>query len=133
MSSLVLFIIALVGPWAVHLAPPRSRAVAVMVFVAILLLFGIFAHNPLTSWLFWIGLILGIASIAIFSGYGSAKGNSGRRPRREPREPGSRGAPGATRAPPAALAPPALAARRGRERAHRGALGPTGRSAPGRS
>jgi hypothetical protein len=86
-SSLVLFIIALVGPWAVHLAPPRSRAVAVMVLVAILLLFGIFAHNPLTSWLFWIGLILGIASIAIFSGYGSAKGSSERRARREPREP----------------------------------------------
>ena len=94
MSSLVLFIIALVGPWAVHLAPPRSRAVAVMVLVAILLLFGIFAHNPLTSWLFWIGLILGIASIAIFSGYGSAKGSSERRSRprepREPREPRSR-------------------------------------------
>jgi hypothetical protein len=86
-SSLVLFIIALVGPWAVHLAPPRSRAVAVMVLVAILLLFGIFAHNPLTSWLFWIGLILGIASIAIFSGYGSAKGSAERRARREPREP----------------------------------------------
>jgi hypothetical protein len=71
-SSLILFIIAVGSPWGVHLAPPRARPVAVMVVVAILLLYGIFAHNPLTSWVFWIGLILGVASIVIFSSYGRA-------------------------------------------------------------
>ena len=83
MSSLFLFIIALAGPWAVHLAPPRQRGVAVVCLLAILLLFGIFASNPLTRWELWVGLAAGIVSILVVGSLGVGRGS---RPRtREPR------------------------------------------------
>jgi hypothetical protein len=62
-SSLLLFIIALVAPWCVHLAPPRQRPVALVGVVAVLLLFAIFAENPLGKWQLWVGLLVGILSI----------------------------------------------------------------------
>ena len=78
MSSLFLFIIALAGPWAVHLAPPRQRGVAVVGLVAILLLYGIFASNPLTQWELWIGLLAGIISILVASALGAGRRRGGR-------------------------------------------------------
>ncbi len=84
MSSIFLFIIALAGPWAVHLAPPRQRGVAVLGVLAILLLYGIFASNPLTKWELWIGLLAGIISILVVStlGGGRSRAPRERRPRR---------------------------------------------------
>jgi hypothetical protein len=80
-SSVVLFIIALAAPWAVHLAPPRQRAVALVGVIAILLLFGIFAENPLGKWEFWVGLLVGIISILVASTLGLNLTGGGR-PRR---------------------------------------------------
>jgi hypothetical protein len=84
-SSLVLFIIALAAPWAVHLAPPRQRAVALVGVIAVLLLFGIFAENPLGKWQLWVGLAVGILSILGASALGIGTGGGGRRRRRVPR------------------------------------------------
>jgi peptidoglycan/LPS O-acetylase OafA/YrhL len=81
MSSILLFIIALLGPWAVHLAPPRQRPVALVCVVAILLLFGIFAGNPLSQWQLWVGLLAGILSIL---GVAAMRGGGGS-PRSRPR------------------------------------------------
>ena len=43
MSSVVLFLIGFVAPWAVHLVTPRQRPVALIGVVLVLLLFAIFA------------------------------------------------------------------------------------------
>lgn len=84
MTSVLLFGIALLAPWVVHLAPPRRRLLAIALIVGALLLFLIFASNPFTSWVFWVGLALGILSIlglAAFGGGGSGGGrSSGGRP-----------------------------------------------------
>jgi len=86
-SALFLFIIALAGPWAVHLAPPRQRGVAVVCLVAILLLFGIFASNPLTRWELWVGLLAGIVSILVVAALGGNRGGGTRPRERRPRRP----------------------------------------------
>ncbi len=70
MASILLLIIAAASPWVVHLAPPRQRALALVGVVAVLLLFGIFAHNPLTEWQFWAGLGAGIVTVLLASGAG---------------------------------------------------------------
>jgi len=80
-SSVLLFVIALLGPWAVHLAPPRRRLLALVVLIGALLLFGIFASNPLTSWVFWVGLLVGIVSILGLAAFGGGGGSSRRRRR----------------------------------------------------
>jgi len=80
-SSVVLFLIGFVAPWAVHLVTPRQRPVALIGVVLVLLLFAIFAgRNPVTGWEFWVGLLAGvIALLAIAAG---GFGRSRRRPRR---------------------------------------------------
>lgn len=83
MSSILLLVIALAAPWTVHLAPPRQRPVALVGVVAVLLLYGIFAGNPLTRWQFWVGLVIGILSILVWvSISGGGRRGGGRRPRR---------------------------------------------------
>jgi len=90
-SSLLLFLIGLVAPWAVHMVPPRQRPVALIVVVLVLLVFAIFAgRNPVTSWQLWVGLLAGIIALLAFSAGGFGRG---RRPpprrrarRREPVE-----------------------------------------------
>ncbi len=78
MSSILLLVISLATPWVVQLAPPRQRPVALVAVIAVLLLFGIFSVNPITTWQFWIGLVFGIGSIIVWL-------NMGNRPRRDSR------------------------------------------------
>lgn len=80
MSTILLLIIALVAPWTVHLAPPRQRALALVGVVAVFLLYGIFAENPLTQWEMWAGLAAGILTVLFLSG-GAGAGGRGGRPR----------------------------------------------------
>ncbi|MCB0882500.1 MAG: hypothetical protein KDC33_09850 [Thermoleophilia bacterium] len=63
MNTVLLLLIAIIFPWAVHLAPPRQRPLALVGMVAVVMLFGIFVSNPLTSWAFWAGIVVGVASI----------------------------------------------------------------------
>jgi hypothetical protein len=74
MSSILLLIISLVAPWAVHLAPPRQRLIALVGVIAVLLLYGIFSGNPLGMWQFWIGLVIGALSVVLFVNMGSRTG-----------------------------------------------------------
>ncbi len=78
MSTILLLVIALVAPWAVHLAPPRQRPLALVGVVAVLLLYGIFVENPLLQWELWAGLAAGILTVLFLSGgVGSRGGRSG--------------------------------------------------------
>jgi hypothetical protein len=80
MSTVLLLVIALVAPWTVHLAPPRQRPLALVGVVAVFLLYGIFAENPLTRWEMWAGLAAGILTVLFLSG-GAGAGGRGGRPR----------------------------------------------------
>jgi hypothetical protein len=75
-STILLLVIALVAPWTVHLAPPRQRPLALVGVVAVFLLYGIFAENPLLQWEMWAGLAAGILTVLFLSG--SATGRGGR-------------------------------------------------------
>jgi hypothetical protein len=95
LSDIALLLIAFIAPWAVHLAPPHRRPVVLVVFVAALLLIGIFGNNPLTTWQLWIGLLAGVLSVVAVSVMGGrSQGGGGsrrssrparsRRPRNDP-------------------------------------------------
>ena len=106
MSTILLLVISIVAPWTVHLAPPRQRALALVGVIAVFLLYGIFAENPLTQWEMWAGLAAGILTVMFLAGgAGAGRGSTAPRPRTE-----------------AAAAQPAPALRGG-QRAHRRALG----------
>jgi hypothetical protein len=83
MSAILLFIIAAAAPWVVHLAPPRQRFLALILVLAVFLLYWIFARNPLTSWALWAGLAAGIVSVLLaagaLTGRRSGRGGRGRR------------------------------------------------------
>jgi hypothetical protein len=64
-TTIVILIIALLAPWVVHLAPPRQRPLALVCAIGLLLIIGIFLENPLSSWAFWVGLVIGIGSVVI--------------------------------------------------------------------
>jgi hypothetical protein len=86
MSAIAILMIAVLGPWAVHLAPPRQRPLAMVIIVALLLLIGIFARNPLATWHLWVGLLAGLLTVAAVGAMGGrSHGRSGprRRSRRE--------------------------------------------------
>jgi hypothetical protein len=76
-STILLLVIALVAPWTVHLAPPRQRSLALVGVVAVFLLYGIFAENPLVRWEMWAGLAAGVLTVLFLSG-GGAGGRGGR-------------------------------------------------------
>lgn len=88
-SKILLLVIAVIGPWAVHLAPPRQRPLALVSLLGILLLYGIFAHNPLTTWQLWVGLLAGVLTVAAVAVLGGGRkrptGGGGRRRPRPPR------------------------------------------------
>lgn len=86
MSTILLLVIAIVAPWTVHLAPPRQRPLALVGVVAVFLLYGIFAENPLTRWEMWAGLAAGVLTVLFLAGGAGAGGGRGGRPR-EPRRP----------------------------------------------
>lgn len=77
LSTILLLVIALVAPWTVHLAPPRQRALAMVGVVAVFLLYGIFAENPLVRWEMWAGLAAGVLTVLFLAG-GAAGGGGGR-------------------------------------------------------
>ncbi|MEQ8833146.1 MAG: hypothetical protein RIB67_01725 [Miltoncostaeaceae bacterium] len=82
MNTGVLLAISVLAPWIVHIAPPRQRALALVGVVTLLLLYGIFAANPLTGWALWGGLAAGLVSLMLLGGF---VGGGGRRPpRRRP-------------------------------------------------
>ncbi len=89
MSTILLLVISIVAPWTVHLAPPRQRPLALVGVVAVFLLYGIFAENPLTQWEMWAGLAAGVLTVMFLAGgAGSSRGggrprSSGRASRRE--------------------------------------------------
>ena len=74
MSTILLLVIALVAPWTVHLAPPRQRPLALVGVVAVFLLYGIFAENPLLQWELWAGLAAGILTVLFLSGGAGGRG-----------------------------------------------------------
>ena len=78
MSTILLLVIALVAPWTVHLAPPRQRSLALVGVVAVFLLYGIFAENPLVRWEMWAGLIAGILTVLFLAGGGVGSRGGGR-------------------------------------------------------
>ncbi|MEQ9336862.1 MAG: hypothetical protein RJQ03_06700, partial [Miltoncostaeaceae bacterium] len=81
MNTGVLLAISVLAPWIVHIAPPRQRALALVGVVTLLLLYGIFAANPLTGWALWGGLAAGLVSLMLLGGF---VGGGGRRPPRRP-------------------------------------------------
>lgn len=96
MSTVLLLVIAAVAPWTIHLAPPRQRGLALVGVLAVFLLYGIFAQNPLVRWESWAGLAVGVISVLLASG-GMLDGllgggNRGSRPARSrtPRRGGGR-------------------------------------------
>ena len=64
-GTIVILVIAVLAPWVVHLAPPRQRPLALVCAIGVLLIVGIFFQNPLVTWEFWLGLIIGIGSVVL--------------------------------------------------------------------
>lgn len=79
MHSVLLIVIGALSPWTVHLAPPKQRPLALVGVVAVFVLYGIFARNPVTGWEMWAGLAAWLVSVLLVSG---ALGG-GRSPARE--------------------------------------------------
>lgn len=89
MSTILLLVIALIAPWVVHLAAPKQRPLALVGVVAVFLLYGIFAENPLLQWEMWAGLAAGILTVMFLAGGaagGHGGGRSSGRKRRPPRQ-----------------------------------------------
>lgn len=80
MNTILLLAIAVLAPWTVHLAPPRQRPLALVGVVAVFLLFGIFAANPLTGWEMWAGLAVGIVTVLFWTSQSGGGGAPRRRP-----------------------------------------------------
>jgi len=89
MNTILLLVIALIAPWVVHLAAPKQRPLALVGVVAVFLLYGIFAENPLLRWEMWAGLAAGILTVVFLAGGGAGGHGGGRsssRRRRPPRQ-----------------------------------------------
>ena len=89
MSTILLLVISLIAPWVVHLAAPKQRPLALVGVIAVFLLYGIFAENPLLQWEMWAGLAAGILTVVFLAGGaagGHTPGRSSSRKRRSPRQ-----------------------------------------------
>jgi len=80
LTAVLLTFVAVAGPWVVHLAPRSQRLIALVGFIAILLMWLIF-ENWFGKWYFWIGLLIGVGSLFLLSG---GDDHRDRRPRRPP-------------------------------------------------
>lgn len=76
LRAILLLFVAIAGPWVVHLAPVRQRLMALVGFIGALLMWIVLVENWFGKWWFWVGLLVGIASV-LFVGGG---GDHGRRP-----------------------------------------------------
>ena len=83
LRSILLFLVAIAGPWVVHLAPTRQRLMALVGFVGVLLLW-LVLESWLGKWWFWLGLLIGIGTVLFIGGDSGGRRND-RRPR--PRRP----------------------------------------------
>lgn len=92
MNSVLLLAIGALSPWTVHLAPPKQRPLALIGVVAVFLLYGIFAENPLLQWEMWAGLAVGVLSVMFLAGAMPGGGSHGGRPGRRPSGRSRRGA-----------------------------------------
>jgi hypothetical protein len=81
LRNLLLFFVAIAGPWVVHMAPKRQRLMALVGFIGVLLLW-LVLENWIGKWWFWAGLAIGICTVALF-GKG-ARERKFRPPRRRP-------------------------------------------------
>ena len=88
MSTILLLVIAILAPWVVHLAAPKQRPLALVGVVAVFLLYGIFAQNPLLQWERWAGLAAGVLTVLFLAGGGLGGATRSRRrpPRRRPQD-----------------------------------------------
>jgi hypothetical protein len=77
-NSVLLLAIGALSPWTVHLAPPKQRPLALVGVVAVFLLYGIFAENPLPQWEMWAGLVVGVISVMFLAGAIPGGGRGGR-------------------------------------------------------
>jgi len=82
-TTIVILIIALLAPWVVHLSPPRQRPLALVCAIGLLLIIGIFLENPLASWAFWVGLVVGVVSVVIVARRGVRLPSGRRRSRKD--------------------------------------------------
>lgn len=73
-TTIVILVIAVLAPWVVQLAPPRQRPLALVCAIGVLLIVGIFIANPLGTWEFWLGLVIGIGSVVMVSRRGMHAG-----------------------------------------------------------
>lgn len=85
MSTILLLVIAILAPWVVHLAAPKQRPLALVGVVAVFLLYGIFAQNPLLQWEMWAGLAAGVLTVLFLAGGAVGGGRSRSRRSRRPR------------------------------------------------
>jgi len=76
-TTIVILVIAVLAPWVVHLAPPRQRPLALVCAIGVLLVIGIFIANPLLTWEFWLGLVIGVGSV-MFTARRGLHGRGGR-------------------------------------------------------
>jgi hypothetical protein len=83
-TTIVILLIAILAPWVVHLAPPSQRPLTLVCAIGLLLIIGIFLENPLATWVFWVGLVIGIGSVVIVARRGIRLPARGRRRRTEP-------------------------------------------------
>jgi hypothetical protein len=67
LQSLLLLFVAIAGPWVVHLAPIRMRLMALAGFAAVLVLWLAF-ESWIGKWWFWVGLLIGIATVMFVGG-----------------------------------------------------------------
>ena len=67
LQSVLLLFVAIAGPWVVHLAPVRQRLMALVCFIGVLLLW-LALESWIGKWWFWIGLVIGIASVLFVGG-----------------------------------------------------------------
>lgn len=87
LRNLLLFFVAIAGPWVVHLAPTRQRLMALVGFIGVLLLWLVF-ESWVGKWWFWVGLAIGIVSVVVLgdrvTGSRGPRGPGPRRPRPGP-------------------------------------------------
>lgn len=84
LRSILLFLVAIAGPWVVHLAPTRQRLMALVGFVGVLLLW-LVLESWLGKWWFWLGLLIGIGTVLFIGGDSGGRRNHRRPPRRPSR------------------------------------------------
>lgn len=81
LRNLLLFFVAIAGPWVVHLAPKRQRLMALVGFVGVLLLW-LVLESWLGKWWFWLGLLIGIGTVLFMGERGGPRKTRPPRPRR---------------------------------------------------